>query len=73
VYATPNVPPAGAALVNEGATNVVAEIVTEDGPVPAALFAATEHEYVAPPARPVTVSGLDGPVWLIAPGLHVAV
>jgi hypothetical protein len=73
VYATPKVPPAGAALVNAGTTPGVTVSPFDAALGPAELLATTEHVYVVPFARPVTTRGEPGPDAPNAPGLHVAV
>ena len=45
----------------------------EAGPVPAAFVAVTVKVYDVPAVRPVTVSGLAGPVAVNPPGLEVTV
>jgi hypothetical protein len=72
LYATPNAPPGGAALVKLGEVAGVTLTVAEAAPVPIAFVAVTEHVYVVPFARPVTVIGDAAPVLLKPPGLHVA-
>ena len=67
------VPPAGAALVNAGARPGVTPTVPEAAPVPVAFVAVTEHVYVTPFVRLVTVMGEPAPDAVIPPGLQVAV
>ena len=73
LYATPKVPPGGAALVNAGGTPGVTLTVLDAALAPTALFAFTEQLYVVPFVRPVTVIGEAAPLAVNAPGLHVAV
>ena len=73
LYATPNVPPGGAALVNAGAAPGVTLTVPDEALEPTAFVAFTEHVYVVPFVRPVTLIGDVAPEALSAPGLHVAV
>ena len=57
----------------EAWTEGVTEFDAADaGLVPKELAAATEQVYVVPPVSPTTVIGLDDPVPVNAPGLHVA-
>ena len=59
--------------MNAGATPGVTLTVPEAAPVPAALVAVTEHVYVVPFVRLVTVIGEAAALPVNAPGLHVAV
>jgi hypothetical protein len=73
LYATPNVPPGGVALVKFGEEAGVTLTVPEGGLVPATFVAVTEHVYVVPFVRPVTVMGEAAPeTGAVAPGLQVA-
>ena len=73
LYATLKVPPGGAALVKLGALAGVTLTVPDAALEPTAFVAFTEHVYVVPLVRPVTVTGETAPVPVSAPGLHVAV
>src|SRR5258706_12613290 len=72
-YATLKVPPGGAAFVNAGPRPGVTLTVPDAALAPTALFAWTEHVYVMPFVRPVTVTGEPAPGPVIAPGLQGAV
>ena len=73
LYGTWNEPFGGGALENVGDDAGVTLTVPEAAPVPTALVAVTEHVYVVPFVRPVTVIGDAAPLALNPPGLHVAV
>ena len=68
-------PPPGPVSVNvvAGAAGVTEFDALDAALVPYALVAATVHVWAVPLLSPETVIGLDDPVPVIAPGLHVAV
>jgi hypothetical protein len=71
----PMAPPPGPVKLNvlAGATGVNEFEIADEGLVPYALVAVTEHVYAVPFVSPVTVKGLLDPVVVAAPGLQVAV
>jgi hypothetical protein len=72
-YGTLKLPFGGGAFTKAGPAAGVTLTVAEAALVPMAFVAFTEHEYVVPLVRPVTLIGLAAALALNGPGVHVAV